>query len=628
MMNTLFRKVRFTLLAATLLWLKTYVVYKLAFDINIENAFEEAILFLNSISTLLLFLGIALLTDTYRNVYVILISFLLSVLLFSNAIFYGFFNDFVTLPVVFQTNNMADLGTSIRELMTYKTLFMFVDLFILLFVSRRFPRFADVSPLTKKEKSIYFLGAASLFLFHVTVAEVYRPQLFARSFDRKMIVKNLGLYTYHLYDIVLQSRSSAQRVFASSNTFAEIENYVKVKDKGSNPAMFGVAKGKNVILISMESTQSFVINRKINGEEITPFLNSFIEESYYFDQFYHQTGQGKTSDAEFTIENSLYPLDRGSVFFTHFNNEYTATPEILKDYGYFSAVFHSNDKTFWNRDLMYPSLGYDRYYHQQDFVGTQQNSVGWGLKDKDFFTQSISYLKELPQPFYTKFITLTNHFPFTIDPKDRLIEEYNSESEIVNRYFPTVRYTDEAIKYFVQRLKEEGLYDNTIIVIYGDHYGISENHNAAMAQFLGKNEITPVDSMQLQRVPLIIHIPKQSGQTISKVSGQIDVKPTLLHLLGVSTTNSTEFGTDLFIKEKDPLVVMRDGSFITNDYVYTKNICYAKQTGVPIEEQLCEPYKQKTKIELRNSDKLIYGDLLRFDPSNKRNTGTMTTILE
>ncbi|GAA3327758.1 hypothetical protein GCM10020331_068990 [Ectobacillus funiculus] len=94
-----------------------------------------------------------------------------------------------------------------------------------------------------------------------------------------------------------------------------------------------------------------------------------------------------------------------------------------------------------------------------------------------------------------------------------------------------------------------------------------------MAQFLDKkNEITPVDSMQLQRVPLIIHIPKQSGQTISKVSGQIDVKPTLLHLLGISTTHSTEFGTDLFIKEKDPLVVMRDGSFITNDYVYTKKI--------------------------------------------------------
>ncbi len=74
----------------------------------------------------------------------------------------------------------------------------------------------------------------------------------------------------------------------------------------------------------MESTQSFVINKKINGKEITPFLNEFIKDSFYFDNFYHQTGQGKTSDAEFIVENSLYPLDIGSVFFTHATNEYTA----------------------------------------------------------------------------------------------------------------------------------------------------------------------------------------------------------------------------------------------------------------------------------------------------------------
>ncbi len=139
-----------------------------------------------------------------------------------------------------------------------------------------------------------------------------------------------------------------------------------------------------------------LLTKKINGKEITPFLNRFITDSYYFDNFYHQTGQGKTSDAEFIVENSLYPLDRGSVFFTHATNEYTATPEQLKKYGYYSAVFHSNDKTFWNRDIMYPALGYDRYFHLNDYVGTEQMSVGWGLKDKEFFEQSISKLKSLP----------------------------------------------------------------------------------------------------------------------------------------------------------------------------------------------------------------------------------------
>lgn len=628
MLQTLFPKVRFTLLAVVLLWIKTYIVYKLAFDIKIANGFEECMLFFNSVASLLLIIGLALFSSKRRNRLVIGISMILSFILFGNAMFYGFYDDFVTLPVLFQTDNMADLGTSIKELFTYKTLLSFADVIILVFILLKFPQFCDTTPLSRQEKRTFFGGATALLVLQISVAVIYNPQLFSRSFDRQTIVKNLGLYTYHIYDIVLQSRSSAQHAFASGDEFSEIDNYAKTKDTEPNKEFFGTAEGKNIILISMESTQNFVINQEVNGQEITPFLNDFIQESYYFDNFYHQTGQGKTSDAEFIIDNSLYPLDRGSVFFTHADNEFTATPEQLKPYGYYSAVFHSNDKQFWNRDNMYPALGYDRYFNQQDFIGTEQASVGWGLKDKDFFDQSIEKLKSLPQPFYAKFITLTNHFPYQLDPEDQYIEEYTSDSNVVNRYFTTVRYMDEAIKQLVESLKKEGLYENSIIVLYGDHYGISEEHNTAMAQFLGKEELTPFDTMQLQRVPLIIHIPGHEGKTISKVSGQIDIKPTLLHLLGVETDKSIEFGTDLFSNENDPLVIMRDGSFVTNDYIYTKNICYDKGTEEPTDISMCQPYIEKAKVELDYSDKLIYGDLLRFDPYNQYKTGSMTTQLK
>ncbi|PIB65619.1 hypothetical protein AOA60_03020, partial [Pseudomonas sp. 2822-17] len=80
--------------------------------------------------------------------------------------------------------------------------------------------------------------------------------------------------------------------------------------------MFGVAKDMNVVVVSLESVESFVIGETMNGEEITPFLNELIEDSFYFENFYYQTGQGKTSDAEFLINNSSYPLGRGAVFHT------------------------------------------------------------------------------------------------------------------------------------------------------------------------------------------------------------------------------------------------------------------------------------------------------------------------
>ncbi|MBA2869898.1 phosphoglycerol transferase MdoB-like AlkP superfamily enzyme [Anoxybacillus calidus] len=623
MKNLSFTKYRFALIATILLWIKTYIVYKTSFDIEIESWKQEFILFINPLSFLLFVFGFSFfMKEKARNRYIIVTSFLTSFVLYANVMFYRFFNDFITLPVLFQTSNMGDLGNSVFELFRFTDLMMFADVVLLMWLVRKKSALVHFEPVTKKERRAYYFIVAAIALFNLGLAETERPELLTRTFDREMLVKNIGTYNYHIYDIVLQSKSKAQRALADSSELADIENYIRANEKAPEKELFGIAKNRNVIIVSMESLQSFVINNTINGQEITPFLNQFIKQSYYFDNFYHQTGQGKTSDAEFLIENSLYPLGRGAVFFTHATNEYRATPEILKKHGYYSAVFHANNKSFWNRDIMYQSLGYDKYFAQEYFDVNEENSVGWGLKDKYFFEQSIPYLKTLPQPFYTKFITLTNHFPFELEEEDKMVPEYTSNSRTLNRYFPTVRYMDESLKVFIERLKKEGLYENSIIILYGDHYGISENHNKAMAQYLGKEEITPFDHVQLQRVPLIIHIPgvtDKHPKVISKVSGQVDVKPTLLHLLGIDTKDDIHFGQDLFAKDKMDFAVLRDGSFITKDYVFKENICYDKKTGLKTDVSHCEPYMEKAKQELDYSDKIIYGDLLRFyDNKNKK----------
>ncbi len=604
-------------IAVVLLWIKTYIVYKTSFDIKIDNLIQEIILFINPLSFLLFIFGISLfLKETKRVRFILATSFFLSALLLANVLFYRFFNDFLTIPVLFQTSNLTDLGSSVDELLKISDLFFFTDFFILFALVKLKPIVFRTILISKQERQIYFFLALAIGFFHLGLAEIQRPQLLTRTFDREMLVKNIGAYNYQLYDVFLQSKSSAQRTMADGSELVEIQNYINAHYQGINSELFGVAKGKNVIMISMESLQNFVINKTVGGQEITPFLNQLIKDSFYFDHFYHQTGQGKTSDSEFIVENSLYPLSRGAVFFTHAANEYNATPEILKETGYFTAALHANNKTFWNRDIMYQSLGYDRFYAMEDYEINEANSVGWGLKDREFFEQSIRHLQEMPKPFYAKFITLTNHFPFETAVEDRYIEPYTSDDETVNNYFVTVRYTDEALKNFFNRLKDEGLYENSIIVLYGDHYGISENHHKAMSEFLGK-EVTPFESTQLQRVPLIIHIPGQTGETLSVVSGQIDIKPTLLHLLGVSTKGSILFGDDLFVKNREGYTVLRDGSFITSDYVYTKDTCYEGETGEVGEKSNCEPLMEKAKTELNFSDKIINGDLLRFTQSKQ-----------
>ncbi|MDX8291148.1 LTA synthase family protein [Metabacillus indicus] len=618
-----FSKISFLLIATLFMWIKTYIVYKTSFDIKIENFTQEFILFINPLSFLLFIFGFGLfMKEKNRNRYILGASMIVTFVLLANIVFYRFFNDFLTIPVLFQTSNMGDLGSSISSLFEPLDLLLLVDIVILAWLMKR-PRFQAGAAVTRKEKSAFYLLVAGIFFFNLGLAETERPQLLTRSFDREMLVKNISVYNFHIYDGVLQSKTSAQRALADSNSLTEIENYVKANKKEPDKDMFGIAKDRNVILVSLESTQSFVINETINGKEITPFLNDFIGESYNFDNFYHQTGQGKTSDSEFIVENSLYPLGRGAVFFTNSNNEYVAAPELLKEQGYYSAVFHANNKSFWNRDIMYQALGYDRFFDVNDYEVNEENSVGWGLKDKEFFEQSVDHMKELPQPFYSKHITLTNHFPFELNEEDKMVDEFNSNSKTLNNYFPTVRYQDEALKHFIQKLKDEGLYENSIIVLYGDHYGISENHNAAMGEFLGK-EVTPYDEIQLQRVPFVIHIPgvtDKNPKTISDVSGQIDIRPTLMHLLGVETKDEIEFGKDLFSKDKLPFTVLRDGSFITDKFVYTSGTCYDKSTEQPAEDKdACEPYMDKAKQELNYSDKIIYGDLLRFyDEMKKEN---------
>ncbi|MFK3958457.1 LTA synthase family protein [Guptibacillus hwajinpoensis] len=609
-MKKLQNKYSFFLIVAFMLWLKTYLVYEFAFNIEPENKMEGFILLLNPLSSVLLFLGFALFASPkYRNRVLLVINFIGSFILFANVVYYREFTDFITIPLLFQTNNMGELGNSIAELVSGFDFLLFVDIIILsVFL---FVRKTKAYTVKKKEIAIVFASAIALFAVNVGLAETERPQLLTRTFDREMLIKYIGTYNYHVYDAVLQSKAKAQRAFADGSEIVDIENYVKANHVEPDPDMFGKAEGKNIILVSLESTQSFVVNEEVDGEEITPFLNDLIDESYYFPNFYHQTAQGKTSDSEFILENSLYGLPSGAVFFTHSGNEYNASPEILSEDGYYNAVFHANNKSFWNRDVMYDSLKYDKFYDINDFTVTPDNSIGWGLKDEYFFDQSIKYLETLPEPYYAKYITLTNHFPFTLESEDEYIPEWTSDDGTVNRFFTTVRYQDEALKKFFERMKEEGLYEDSIFVMYGDHYGISENHNKAMGEFLGK-EITPFESTELQKVPLVVHIPGQEGEVMDQVGGQIDLKPTIMHLLGIDTKDMIKFGNDLFAKEQDNFTILRDGSFITENNLYTKNVCYDKETGEETDKAACEPYMEKAKTDLAYSDKIVYGDLLRF----------------
>ncbi len=595
-------------LAVVFLWLKMFILYKMVFHININSLREELVLAFSSLGSAALFLGFGFIfREKWRVKALFGILMILTLLLYGNVLYYRFFIDFITVPVLLQFQNVGGLSQSTLELIKLPDILLFLDFAIMIILLKReaVPNFRYVS----RRKAVRMI--ALLVIIPIMASLLVNPGFWKKSYDRELIVKSIGLYHYHLYDLLLHSKTTVNSVFADGAEIMAISDYTDKKQKNAvRSDLHGIAEGKNVVVIFLESTQAFVIDKKVHNEEVTPFLNQLLKDSLYFPNFYHQTAQGKTSDAEFILDNSLYPLPGGSVFVRRPQNIYESLPKILKNQGYYSASFHGNDAQFWNRSIMYETLGYDRFFSKVDFYVTDENSINYGLKDIPFFQQSLPYLKSMPQPFYAKFLTLTNHFPFLLDPEDQLIPEAETEQGIVNRYFTTVRYEDEAIKLFFEEIKQTPLYENSIFVLFGDHYGISKSYNDALGEVLGK-EITEKDHVELQKVPLIIHIPGYEGQMIDTVGGQIDLRPTILDLLGINN-EELSFGTSLLSESKDQLVVFRDGSFVTDQYVFTEGACLSKTTGKKVKRNSCTPYFDKVRTELTYSDKVIYGDLLRF----------------
>ena len=607
----------FYLLAVLFLWIKTYITQLTQFDLGIENALQQFLLFLNPIGSSMLILGFAFLFKGRRKyTWMMMLQIVMSILLYANVLYYRFFNDFITLPTIFQTQNFGDVSTSVPSLLKFYDLFFFVDtiILILLLLSKKVK--IEMKDMKRRTATAIISLSLGISCLNLALAEAERPQLLTRGFDRNYIVKYLGMYNYTVYDAVQSTRASAQRVTADSSDITEVINFTQSNHAEPNPKYFGAGKGKNVIFFHLESIQTFLMDYQLNGEEVTPFLNSLTREenTLYFDNFYHQTAQGKTADAEFLLDNSLYGLSQGSAFTTKGLNTYQAGPAILGQQGYTSAVFHGNTGTFWNRNEIYKSLGYNHFFDASYYDMNPEELADYGLMDKPFFEQSKPLLESLPQPFSAKFITVTNHYPYPMDEEKATIARATTGDKSVDSYFQTARYADEALEEFFTYLKETGLYDNSIIIMYGDHYGISKNHTKAMEQILD-TEISTMDNVELQRVPLFIRVPGIEGGVNHEVSGQIDILPTLLHLLGIDTKNYVQLGTDLLSENHDELIPFRNGEFVSPTITSADGKFFDSTTGLELEAERLEEAKQyleNAEHKLALSDKVVNGDLLRF----------------
>lgn len=608
----------FFLLTVYTVTLKTYFSYYVDFSLGVKGLVQNLILLMNPYSLIALILSVFLFFKGKKAYWFIFIGgFLLTFLLYANVVYFRFFSDFLTFSTLNQASNVESMGGAVGASFKWYDFVYFIDTIIYLFILIFKGSWLDKRVFSKKFVPVVMAASVALFFLNLAFAETDRPELLTRTFDHKYLVKYLGPYNFTVYDGVKTIQNNQQKALASEDDLTKVLNYTKQKNTTPNSEYFGVAKKKNIIKIHLESFQTFLINKKVNGKEVTPFLNKLStgnDDFRYYPNFFHQTGQGKTSDAEFTMDNSLYGLPQGSAFSLKGDNTYQSLPAILdQKQGYTSDVMHGDYKTFWNRDQVYKHFGIDKFYDATYYDMSDDNIVNLGLKDKPFFKESVEYQSKMKGPFYSHLITLTNHYPFTLSEEDADIDKPNTGDSTVDGYIQTAHYLDQALEEYITDLKKKGLYDDSVIMIYGDHYGISENHNNAMEKLLGE-KITPAKFMDLNRTGFWLKIPGKEGTVDKTYAGQVDVMPTILHLVGIDSKNYLMFGTDMLSKDHDDVIPFRNGDFITKDYKFVNGKAYFNKTNELLETSPKDLEKNKKQVEkdLEMSDNVLNGDLFRF----------------
>ncbi|MDK7068636.1 LTA synthase family protein [Lactobacillus paragasseri] len=621
-------KLGFFTVVVVFFWVKTYLTYITKFNLGVVGPMQKFLLLINPLPTAMLLIGIGLFFKGRKSYWImVIIDFLLSLWLFSNILYYREFSDFLSTSIIKTSGSTSDnLGKSIAGITKGTDFLVFLDVVIIVLLIAFKVFKIDVRRL-KLKISLLIEGLAVVLIgTNLTMAQKDRPGLLTRTFDNNYIVKYLGLNSFAVYDGVKTAQSNAIMAKANHSDLKTVQSYIKKNYIAPNPEYYGVAKNKNVLVIHLESFQQFLIDYKWHGKEVTPNLNKLYHanDTISFDNFFNQVGQGKTSDAEIMLENSIFGLQSGSAMSSYgTSNTFESAPAILgQQAGYTSAVMHGGAGSFWNRDNAYKSFGYDYFMPLSYYQNKKGYYLGYGIKDKLFFDQSIKYIEHLPQPFYLKMITVTNHYPYDLDKKNQSIDKTDTGDKTVDGYVQTAHYLDEAIGELMSYLKKSGLEKNTLIMLYGDHYGISGNHHKASAQLLNKDSFNNFDNLQFQRVPLMFHMPGLKGGINHTYGGEIDVRPTLFNLLGINDQNMIQFGHSLLAKNAPQIVAQRNGDFITpkyskveGSYYYTKSGKRVTHPSKKVKAQLASISNTVT-TELSLSDRVITGNLLRFYKPN------------
>ena len=575
--------------------------------------------------------------------YLFVFSIIFSLVCFINCVYYSNYISFASFSMLSTATELTGYTDAVvQNILEFKDFIFFIPPFILLFFHIQFKKkdyYNRVEKIEKGRKRFLNTIGITLISLGIFVTQLTSTDLsrLNKQWNRSSIVMEFGIYIYQTNDLVSCIKTKMNTMFGYDEAAKKFREYYSTKKKSEANKYTNIFKDKNVLVIHAESFQGFTMNLKFNDQELTPNMNRLSKEGIYFDNFYAEESTGTSSDTEFTFSSSLMPASNGTVFMNYFNRKYVTTQKLLKEQGYYTFSMHGNNGSAWNRDVMYKYIGYDKFYSKKDFEIDEE--IGLGLSDKSFFRQSVEKIKDINNEhdkWYGLLVMLTNHTPFSdiknysdysvdLNNEDGTVTSYLEGSKMGN-YLKSVHYADEAIGQLMNSLEEEGLLDDTIVVIYGDHDAklktgeferlyYNENIDSILIDPNKKIETIDDYTYELNRkVPFIIWSKDKLNTdytgTFNKVMGMIDVSPTLGNMLGFY--NQYALGVDIFSVDEN-VIVFPDGNWMTNKLYYNSSKKEYRQleqdTSISID--YIDKYSSHAELLIDLSNGIIDYDLIK-----------------
>lgn len=400
-----------------------------------------------------------------------------------------------------------------------------------------------------------------------------------KSFSDLMALSARYMSDFKQFPIVLNSpvtilKDGSERQEYSFFSEAELSRhftpYYKAAPLSDSDTLFGSMRGRNVVIIQMESmAKEFVgfFNKETSsGHSLTPFLDRLLPETLYAQYGF---ASGKRSIDSFPAIYISMPTF-GATFnnrsrlerdFEHYTSYDTGLPRSLKESGYDLKFYHGDREGMMGFFEMLERVGVEKQYtaesYDKEYTDAANDRIGMAgsaVHDLPFGLAMAKDIETLKQPFGAFYFSLSNHNPFVLP--DEFEEKFEGGSLPIHR---TVQYADFALEKFFERVKEEPWYQNTLFVLTSDHTSVSDE---PLYQCLPGKSAVPIAFFDPQG--------KLKGCVDEYVVQHTDILPTLLYLLGI-TDPVLSYGANIFDKKAEHIGL---------NFYYNQYLLFAKEVTV------------------------------------------------